>query len=371
MDYQNPTRTRSLNSDIISTLPQNIIEDILTRMPLRSALRTSVLSMKWRYTWRGMPKLVFTDDLVASNHLSRQLKKYKLVNAILHVLLFHNGPETLEFDCSVVRLHMESEFAQIISYLARGNTVKKIIFISDNRSFKLPVSFFALQGLEVVHLDTCTLEPPLTFNGASSLTRMTFRNVEVSAQVLQRFISKCSLLHYFVLVELEKGIESVPEGNNFTFVDLFQCVPLLNTFAITKHYMKVLFKLKITSDVRLWRLLNLTFVFGQSTCVQMYDNEKLPVQQTATNFLDLEGYPDMKLDHLETFWINNFSNLPLEMEFVRLIMAKSPVLKKVRILLNDNVSVDEEVKMLRELVSNPIPRASPSAKLTIVRPETS
>uniref|UniRef100_A0A251S2U9 Putative F-box domain, Leucine-rich repeat domain, L domain-like protein n=1 Tax=Helianthus annuus TaxID=4232 RepID=A0A251S2U9_HELAN len=269
MEYQNPTRTRSLNSDIISTLPQNIIEDILTRMPLRSALRTSVLSMKWRYTWRGMPKLVFTDDLVASNHLSRQLKKYKLVNAILHVLLFHNGPETLEFDCSVVRLHMESEFAQIISYLARGNTVKKIIFISDNRSFKLPVSFFALQGLEVVHLDTCTLEPPLTFNGASSLTRMTFRNVEVSAQVLQRFISKCSLLHYFVLVELEKGIESVPEGNNFTFVDLFQCVPLLNTFAITKHYMKVLFKLKITSDVRLWRLLNLTFVFGQSTCVQV------------------------------------------------------------------------------------------------------
>ncbi|KAJ0445088.1 putative FBD domain-containing protein [Helianthus annuus] len=103
----------------------------------------------------------------------------------------------------------------------------------------------------------------------------------------------------------------------------------------------------------------------------MYDNEKLPVQQTATNFLDLEGYPDLKLDHLETLWINNFSNLPLEMEFVRLIMAKSPVLKKVRIELNGNVSVDEELKMLRELVSNPIPRASPSAKLTIVRPETS
>uniref|UniRef100_A0A251S2T7 Uncharacterized protein n=1 Tax=Helianthus annuus TaxID=4232 RepID=A0A251S2T7_HELAN len=59
---------------------------------------------------------------------------------------------------------------------------------------------------------------------------MTFRNVEVSAQVLQRFISKCSLLHYFVLVELEKGIESVPEGNNFTFVDLFNvflCLILL------------------------------------------------------------------------------------------------------------------------------------------------
>ncbi|KAJ0439871.1 putative F-box domain-containing protein [Helianthus annuus] len=198
MEHQTPTRTQSLNSDFISTLPQNIIEDILTRIPLQEALRTTVLSKKWRHTWRGMPKLVFTDNMV--NHLRIQLNKYKLISAIFHVLLFHNGPTIVEFRCSVGELHMESEFAQILSYLAGGNTVKEFIFISDKRSFKLPVSFFALQGLEVVHLENCTLEPPLTFNRVSSLTRMTFENVEVSAQMLQRFISKCPLLQSFVLV---------------------------------------------------------------------------------------------------------------------------------------------------------------------------
>ncbi|KAM0047767.1 putative F-box domain-containing protein [Helianthus debilis subsp. tardiflorus] len=261
-------QTHCLNPDFISTLPQNIIEDILTRMPLRSALRTSVLSKKWRYTWRGMPKLVFTDKMV--NNLHIQLNKYKLISAIFHVLLFYNGPTIVEFRCLVGELHMESEFAQMLSYLARGNTVKEFSFISDNRSYKLPVSFFALQGLEHVHLENCTFEPPLTFNGVSSLTGMNFQNVEVSAQMLQRFISKCPLLQYFALIELEKGIESVPAGgNNFTFVDLFQRVPLLHTLEISKHYMKVLFKLKITSHVRLWRLLNLPFVFGKSTCVQV------------------------------------------------------------------------------------------------------
>uniref|UniRef100_A0A251S347 Putative F-box domain, Leucine-rich repeat domain, L domain-like protein n=1 Tax=Helianthus annuus TaxID=4232 RepID=A0A251S347_HELAN len=271
MEHQTPTRTQTLNPDIISTLPQNIIEDILTRMPLRNALRTSVLSKKWRYTWRGMPKLVFTNNMVtvSSDHLCLQLKKYKLISAIFHVLLLHKGPEILKFHCSFVNLHMESEFAQIISYLARENTVKQLFIFSDNRSFKLPVSFFALQGLEVVHLEKCTLEPPLTFNGVSSLTSMTFQNVEVSAQMLQCFISKCPLLQYFVLIELEKGIESVPGGSNFSLVDLLQCVPLLETFDISKHYMKVLFKLQITSDVRLWRLLKPTFVFGKSTCVQV------------------------------------------------------------------------------------------------------
>ncbi|KAJ0445100.1 putative F-box domain, FBD domain, leucine-rich repeat domain superfamily [Helianthus annuus] len=391
MEHQTPTKTQSLNSDFISTLPQNIIEDILTRIPLQEALRTSVLSKKWRYTWRGMPKLVFTDKMV--NHLHIQLNKYKLISAIFHVLLFHNGPTIVEFRCSLGKLHMESEFAQILSYLARGNTVKEFSFISDNRFNKLPVSFFALQGLEAVHLENCTLEPPLTFNGVSSLMTMTFQNVEVSVQMLQRFISKCPLLHYLVLIELEKGIESVPAGNNFTLVDLFQCVPLLETFVITKHYMKYLCAggMPHKLPASLVHLKNLALdvclmeqnEISSALCIirsspelknmifLMYDNEKLPVQQTATNFLDLEGYPDLKFDHLEMLKIENFSNLPLEIEFVKLIMAKSPVLKKVQIELNGNVSVDEELKMLREMVSNPIPRASPSAKLTIVRPETS
>ncbi|MFS8028393.1 putative F-box domain, FBD domain, leucine-rich repeat domain superfamily [Helianthus anomalus] len=395
MENQNPTTTQTLDSDIISTLPLNIIEDILTRMPIRDALRTSVLSKKWRYTWRGMPKLIFTDNMVtgSSNHLCRELKKYKLVSAIFHVLLFHNGPETLEFDCLVVNLHMESEFVQIISCLARGNKVKNLLFISDDRSYKLPVSFFSLQGLERVYLDNCTLEPPLSFNGFSSLADVSIVNVEVSAQMLQRFLSKCPLLQYLCLNELRKGIDSVARGNEFTFVDLLPCIPLIQTLDISKYYIKYLCagrmprklpaSLVHLKDLFLYVCLLEQNEISSALCIirsspvlegiifQMYDNDKLPVRQTPANFLDVEGYPDLKLDHLESLVIEMFSNLPLEMDFVKLIMAKSPVLKNVRIELNANVSVDEEVKMLRELVSHPVPRASPSAKLIVVRPKTS
>ncbi|KAF5762134.1 putative FBD domain-containing protein [Helianthus annuus] len=194
-------------------------------------------------------------------------------------------------------------------------------------------------------------------------------------------------------VGCQKALNFVTGENKFTFGDLLQCVPLIQTLDISKCYMKYLcaggmpHKLP-TSLVHLKELVLCVCLAEQNgissaLCIirsspvletmrfLMYDNEKLPVQQTATNFLDLEGYPDMKMDHLETLEIYDFSNLRLETEFVKLIMAKSPVLKKVLIELDDNVSVDEELKMLREMVLNPIPRASPSAKLTIVRPETS
>ncbi|KAJ0439882.1 putative FBD domain-containing protein [Helianthus annuus] len=103
----------------------------------------------------------------------------------------------------------------------------------------------------------------------------------------------------------------------------------------------------------------------------MYDDEKVPVRKT-TNFLDPDDYSNLNLDHLEIFEIKKISsNLPLVMDLVKLIMAKSPVLKTVQMELKDNVSVDEEVKMLRDLVLVQVPRASPSAKLIIVRPKTS
>ncbi|KAJ0630048.1 putative F-box domain, FBD domain, leucine-rich repeat domain superfamily [Helianthus annuus] len=341
MENQNPRRSQSLNSDIISTLPLNIIESILSLMPLRDALRTSVLSKKWRYTWRGMPKLVFTNNMVtvSSDHLCLQLKKYKLISAIFHVLLLHKGPEILKFHCSFVHLHMESEFAQIISYLARENTLKQLFIFSDDRSYKLPISFFSLQGLEFVHLYNCTFEPPLTFNGFSSLTSVRIWNVDVSAQMLKQFLSKCPLLEYLCLVGCQKVLDFVAGENKFTFGDLLQCVPLIQTLAISKYYMKV-----------------------------MYDNEKLPVHQTPSNFLDPEDYPDLMLDYLVTLEIENFSKLPLEMKFVKLIMAKSPLLKNVKIKLNDNVSVDEEMKMLKDMLRLPFLRASPCAELIIDRP---
>ncbi|KAD4982997.1 hypothetical protein E3N88_19668 [Mikania micrantha] len=99
---------------------------------------------------------------------------------------------------------------------------------------------------------------------------------------------------------------------------------------------------------------------------KMY-NKKLPVRRTPNNFLDLENYSDLKLDHLETLEIEMFSKSPLVMDFVKLVMAKAPVLKKVRIQLRGGVSVDEELKMLRSLVLLPFRRASPYAKLVVER----
>ncbi|KAJ0428745.1 putative F-box domain, leucine-rich repeat domain superfamily, F-box-like domain superfamily [Helianthus annuus] len=344
MEHQNPTKTQCLNSDIISTLPQNIIENnILSHMTLRDAVRTSILSKEWRYTWRSMPKLVFTHKMVKqpSNHCCT---KYKLVNAIFNVLLLHNGPTILEFESLFGNFCIDSEFAQIISYLAKGNKVKEL----------------------------------------------SFNNVEVSAQMLRQFVSKCSLLDHFCLLGCQKGLDFVTGENKFTFVDLLQCVPLIVTLDISKYYMKYLsaggMPRKLPTSLAHLEYLYLDLCMAEkdeissALCMimsspllkkihfEMYENEEPPVQQTPTDFLDPEDYPDMNLDYLEILVIDDFSNLPLEMEFVKLIMAKSHELKEVRIKLWCTVSVNEELKIVKDMLLLPFPRASPNAKLIIDRP---
>ncbi|XP_022017776.1 uncharacterized protein LOC110917561 isoform X2 [Helianthus annuus] len=216
-------------------------------------------------------------------------------------------------------------------------------------------------------------------------------NVVVSAKMLQRFLSNCPLLKVLVLVgyQLEVIIAFASGGNAFTFVDLFQCAPLIKNLVISRCYTKYLSAggmphqlptplahLKcLCLDVCLMEHNEISSVLCMimsspllDELVLMYDKKRLGVEQTPTNFLDPENYSDLKLDHLETLEMKmTRSNLPLGMDLVKLVMAKAPVLKKVQLDLNAGVSIDDEVIMLRDLVLLPFARASPSAKLIIRR----
>ncbi|GJY23209.1 hypothetical protein Tco_0396867 [Tanacetum coccineum] len=52
-----------------------------------------------------------------------------------------------------------------------------------------------------------------------------------------------------------------------------------------------------------------------------------------------------------------------ELDFVKLILAKSPVLKKVKLILREEIEKDEELQITRVLL--PSPRASPLVKIVV------
>ncbi|KAI3763940.1 hypothetical protein L2E82_13938 [Cichorium intybus] len=360
--------------DRISALPQDTIENILSLMPIRDALRTSILSKKWRYCWTRMPKLVFNDALVGVPSDIEEMNKYKLVNAIFHVLLLHRGPIS-EIRICVVDTEISYAIDQMILHLSRRKNIKKL-FLGIYEYYTLPRSFFSWQGLEHLVLLYCDFEPPLMFNGFSMLKTLIFHEVYITANMLRRFLTGCPLLEEFALLGYKQATFS--RANKCTFLELFKCLPTIQVVNISRIYTKRFaaggMSQKLPNSLVHLKILILAVCFQKqdelsSVLCVISSSPNLEKIELEVN-LDLkDAYSGLKLDNLKELEITSFRNYAPEMEFVKLIMAKSPVLEKARLEIPSNVFVYEELKMLRDFLHLPFPRASPAAKFIIERPK--
>ncbi|KAL7606984.1 hypothetical protein Lser_V15G15191 [Lactuca serriola] len=382
--------------DRINTLPQDTIEKILTLLPIQDALRTSVLSKKWRHCWKGMPKLVFDDKYLNTSSSSKEINKYKFVNAIFHVLMLHNGP-VLEFSISInIDTEIDDEIYQIILHLSKSKNIKKFIskFWSNDvmkllffKRYKLPSVFFSLHGLEHLHLTHCVIELPLTFNGFITLKSLKLCNVNITLKTLQQLLTNCPILEEFILIGSQNN--SIALGNKCRFLELSKCLPSVQVLKISKSYIKftegssmqkppgLLVHLRIlyldVCFLKQYELSDALSVINSSPNlekikIELCWNHKLCGEETCKDLVDLQDYYlGMKLDRLEELEITSFHNYAPEMEFVKLIMAKSPMLKKARIELHSDASVDEENKMLRDLLRLTFPRVSPAVDIIVER----
>ena len=187
-------------SDTMNILPSNIIQTMLTLLPMRDAFRTSILSRNWRHHCANIPKLQFDDELFEGSAYNKLPIKCKLTHVIYPILLLHRGP-ILDFSLCFSELSSCYQIDQIILYLLKSSTVKKFMLcigVGDNH--KLPPSFFMMQQLTCLTLQNCAFQPPSTFCGFSRLTSLYFHNVSIVCKVLLRFIVNCPLLKSFTLV---------------------------------------------------------------------------------------------------------------------------------------------------------------------------
>ncbi|XP_010512946.1 PREDICTED: putative F-box protein At1g49610 [Camelina sativa] len=90
-------RDRSDGVDSISALPDEILQNILTSLPTRFAIRTSILSKRWRHVWCDTPCLNFErcgDKYLSADSINETLARYKARKMVSFHLCFEckNSP---------------------------------------------------------------------------------------------------------------------------------------------------------------------------------------------------------------------------------------------------------------------------------------
>ncbi|GER31900.1 F-box family protein [Striga asiatica] len=183
--------------DLITQLPQSIIETILTKLPIRDAVKTSILSTKWRYKWASLTHLVF-DDWSSAHYNDRALVQDKIVNFITRCLFLHEGP-IHKFSLCSSYLQSSPDIDQWLLFISRKGVKELILELGEGEWFRAPSSVFSCKNLTRLELYRCELNPPLDFSGFSCLKYLNLQQVMIPPDDIECLISSCPLLESLTL----------------------------------------------------------------------------------------------------------------------------------------------------------------------------
>ncbi|XP_055960606.1 putative F-box/LRR-repeat protein At3g42770 [Mercurialis annua] len=166
-------RFQNRNRDIISSLPDAVICNILSFLPTKYVVGTSILSRRWRYTWTSVPVLDFDDTLISHPETAKRSKEQCFMQFVNRVLLLHcdkiktlrykvvNIPDRLMdhhtnlWICSAVmrnieELDLDCKSIELPQILFNCKTIK-ILKLHDNIQFKI-IATVSLPRLKVLHI---------------------------------------------------------------------------------------------------------------------------------------------------------------------------------------------------------------------------
>ncbi|GKA68122.1 F-box/FBD/LRR-repeat protein [Tanacetum coccineum] len=198
----------------------------------------------------------------------------------------------------------------------------------------------------------------------------------------------CPLLKTLTLLIYE---ENILGDDKSTYIELFKCLSAIESLT-TSTWVTSCFDPEVVPQELPTSLVSLKYLSVEQMC--LFDYRGLPflfllirsspnlvklvleifvssatdqvlIEDSKDDPITLEQYSDIWMGHLNEMEIDNFVDLPHLLDIVKLIMAKSPMLKKVSIWLYNGVTKDEESKIRKILLSSP--RASPLVEITFER----
>ncbi|XBI33221.1 hypothetical protein VPH35_056571 [Triticum aestivum] len=184
--------TSVVSSDRVSSLPPEIKGDILSRLLVEEAVRTSILSSTWRNAWTDMPKIFLQDGKLAQT---------KFVTLVDMVLALHKGTIE-EFNISGNKSY-HYEFARWMLMLSRRSPRSIIIKLNSLPEYRIPSCLFSIGNLKILHMENCTILLPRVFQGFKRLTHLSLKLFSSTDMDIQNLISFCPVLTDLRLVRFE------------------------------------------------------------------------------------------------------------------------------------------------------------------------
>ncbi|XP_050221212.1 F-box/FBD/LRR-repeat protein At1g13570-like [Mercurialis annua] len=321
--------------DFITDLPSSITESILTRLPIRDAVRTSLLSTKWRYRWNTLSHLVF-DDKCAAMYSDKCVIEVRLLKFITSALFLHQGP-IHKFQLSTSYLQCCPDIDQWLLFLSRRGIKELVLELGEGEWFRVPSCLFNCGKLTRLELTRCEFDPPPSFKGFLCLKSLNLYQVLVAPEAIESLIAGCPLLESLSLSYFDSLVLNIRAPNlkylclEGEFKDIFlENTPLLVAMSIAMY---------MTDDVaeHFEQISSCNFIKFLGGVPRL---ERLIGHIYFTKFLSIGDYPGRYsityscLKVIELYQVS-FEDMK-EIHIVLRLITNSPNLKELRISGSSN-----------------------------------
>ncbi|KAL6905447.1 hypothetical protein ACP4OV_003048 [Aristida adscensionis] len=212
--YHKPIRKKGVSSDQFLNLPEDVQCIILSKLPMKEAVRTSVLSRKWRCLWTVFPKLRFDGTTMFGKKIAgKERENYtrqfiKNVNEVLeqcHGRIVEELSIKFEFETLLVD-HLNSwvKFAESshTKFLALDLTPRGIEALDDPQ-YIFPFHLFdnrSICHLQHIQLHFVAVKLATGFCGFPKLRKLDLYKVHINAKDLEDMLSNCRILEWLSIV---------------------------------------------------------------------------------------------------------------------------------------------------------------------------
>lgn len=214
---------RREQKDYISTLPDAVLSQILSLVPVKQSVRTSILSTRWRYVWALGPTLELTMPSYCSNAKAREF-----MDLVDHILVLRNGLliKRLRFCCPRICIYPRVS-KLICTALKNGAEDLDLRFNGNVGKVALPFNFLMVsETLTVLRLGKCFgLKVPEEVCLPSLKVLHLVEIIFLHDESLERLFSACPVLE-------ELYIERIVKHDRFDLKTFKLSVPSLKSLTL-------------------------------------------------------------------------------------------------------------------------------------------
>ncbi|KAG8377982.1 hypothetical protein BUALT_Bualt08G0090400 [Buddleja alternifolia] len=254
---------RSHNRIIISDMADDVVERIASFLPIKDAHRLSVLSRRFRYSWK------FCRDFSFDRNFAENLSKDEFKNIVNNFFHHHSNPSADRF-----RLYFDANGETVlISYwiasaVRLGINELELDFTPSGKMFTLSYELIDFESIKTVKLVNCELHLPFNSNGLSHLRDLTFEHVRAHPVSIQAIFVNCLALRTLQLINCGFVFDlKIPSLGSKELNDVILDITYPRRFQLISHRRDMMISLAYVKSLKI------SSTFLEGLCARFEENE--------------------------------------------------------------------------------------------------